>query len=180
MLRQLRLHDAPSLFDHFNDPDVLRYIAPCPSTIEGFRQFVRWTRTERRHGRHACWGIVPAGSTAPVGILQVWPVERNFSTAELGFVLGRAYWGTGVFGRSARLLLDAMFVDGLFGPPGVFRLESRAVDANARGCAALRKLGAKSDGVLRGAFHDGDRTRNHIMWSILAPEWHANRPATIV
>jgi RimJ/RimL family protein N-acetyltransferase len=173
VLRELSLQDAPSLLEHLNDESVLRYIAPCPSTVEGFRRFIRWTRAERRRGLHACFAIIPPDRTTPAGIIQAWPVERDFSTAEWGFVLGKSYWGTGVFARSARLFLDAVFLDALFAPGGVWRLEARAVDANGRGNGVLRKLSATREGVLRGAFRKDDDCRDQVMWSILASDWRA-------
>lgn len=175
VLRELRVRDAPALLDHLNHALVLQYIASCPPTVEGFRRFIRWTHVERRRGLHACYGIIPPGQTTPAGIIQIWPIERDFSTAEWGFVLGDAYWGTGVFLRSARLFLDAVLLQALFGPLGVYRLEARAVEANGRGNRLLRRLGAAREGVLRGAFKKGDVVRDHVMWSILAPEWVALR-----
>jgi len=166
IVRELRARDAASLAAHLNNARVLRYIAPCPSDTEGFRRFVRWTRAERRRGGLACFGIVPAGEAAAVGVIQVWPVERDFSTAEWGFALGDAFWNTGLFMRAARLVLDAVFSE-----LGVYRLEARAVDINLRGNRVFEKLGAKRDGVLRGGFRDGAIVRDHVMWSILAPEW---------
>jgi RimJ/RimL family protein N-acetyltransferase len=142
MLRQLRLRDAPSLLHHVNATPVLQFIAPCPTTIEGFERFIRWTHVERLRGRHACYGIVPGPTSAAVGIIQLWSVEREFSTAEWGFAIGTSFWGTGVFTRSAHLFLDAVFVDAVFGSAGVYRLEARAVADNRRGNAVLRKLGA--------------------------------------
>jgi ribosomal-protein-serine acetyltransferase len=119
---------------------------------------------------HACYGIIPPGHAAVVGILQIWPIKGDFSTAEWGFALGESYWGTGVFMRSARLFLDRVL-----GPFGVCRLEARAVDTNGRGNGVLRKLGATREGVLRGGFRDRDIISDHVMWSILAPEWLARR-----
>ena len=175
ILRELRVADAPSLLAHLDNARVLRYIAPCPSTLEGFRRFIRWTRAERRRGLHACFGIIPSNATMPVGIIQVWPIERDFSTAEWGFVLGESYWGTGLFARGARLFLDAVFLDGLFDSSGVFRLEARAVDVNRRGNGVLRKMGATPEGVLRGAFRKGEAGHDQVMWSMLASEWRARR-----
>jgi ribosomal-protein-alanine N-acetyltransferase len=169
-LRELRAQDAASLVTHLNDPHVCRFIEPCPSTTAGFAGFIRWTHAERRRGKLACFGIVPAGVTRAVGVIQVWPIERDFSTAEWGFALGRSFWGCGLFMAGARLALDA-----LFSQVGVYRLEARAVDLNCRGNRTLEKLGAKRDGVLRGAFHDGAIVRDHVMWSILAPEWQMRR-----
>jgi ribosomal-protein-alanine N-acetyltransferase len=169
-LRELRAADAASLLRHVSTPSVCRYIAPAPSTLEGFRRFIRWTKKQRRAGTHLCFGIVPRGQTDAVGVLQIWPIEEDFSTAEWGFALGETFWGTGLFSEAVQLMLQFAFET-----LGVFRLEARAVDANVRGNGVLRKLGATREGVLRGGFKDGDAVIDHVMWSILAPEWLALR-----
>jgi RimJ/RimL family protein N-acetyltransferase len=169
-LREVRTADARSLAEHLYDPDLLRYIAPCPSTAAGFRRFIQWAHAERRRRSLACYGIVPKGYATAVGVIQVWAIERDFSTAEWGFVVGKAFGGTGLFTRAARLLLDEVFTN-----LGVHRLEARAVDANVAGTRALERLGARREGILRGGFHDGHAVHDHVMWSILAPEWLALR-----
>jgi RimJ/RimL family protein N-acetyltransferase len=174
-LRQLRAADAPSLVAHLNDARVWRYMARCPSTAASFARFIRWTHLQRRRAKLACFGIVPAGSTGAVGVIQIWPIERDFSTAECGFALGPSFWGSGLFESAARLALDAVFSQ-----VGVYRLEARVVDINERGNRIFEKLGAKRDGVLRGGFRDGTVMRDHVMWSILAPEWQARRLRTNV
>jgi RimJ/RimL family protein N-acetyltransferase len=174
-LREVRAADAATLLRHLNDPAVLEYLTPCPDTIDGFRRFVQWTRTERRRGLHVCYGIVPPGITEPIGIIQLWPIERDLSTAEWGFVVGHAYWGRGLFVRSARLFLDAVFLEGVLGRGRVRRLEARAAEANERGNGLLRKLGASPEGVLREAFTGRHGPANHILWSLLASEWTARR-----
>jgi RimJ/RimL family protein N-acetyltransferase len=165
-LRELRLDDAATLLAQVTPPDVLRHIAQAPTTVEGFKSFIRWTRLQRRRRLHAAFGIVPAGKVRPVGILQFWPIELDYSTAEWGFVLGQQYWGTGLFGHSARLMLDFAF-----DTVGVMRMEARAALGNGRGNGALRKLGASPEGTLRGAFNQGGQVRDYVMWSILASEW---------
>jgi ribosomal-protein-alanine N-acetyltransferase len=172
MLREVRTDDAPSLLAHLNNPQVLRYVAPCPSTLDGFEYFIRWAHRERRRGMLACFGLVPKGEKRAVGVLQVWPIERDFSTAEWGFCVGKAYWGGGLFERAARLLLDAVFAD-----LRVRRLEARAVDVNIRGTRALQKLGHVREGVLRSGYRCGNLTHDYVMWSLLADEWLARKGA---
>jgi RimJ/RimL family protein N-acetyltransferase len=169
-VRELRSGDAATLLAHISSPEVLRHIAPSPTTMEGFTTFIRWTHAQRRRRLHAAFGLVPPGMARPVGILQFWPVELDWSTAEWGFVIGQQYWGTGLFERGARLTLDYAF-DTL----GVMRMEARSADVNDRGNGALRKLGAIREGTLRGAFRQGDRVGDHVLWSILAEEWRAAR-----
>lgn len=165
-LRRLRRHDAAALLAHIGRASVQRYLGEAPSSLEAFHRFIAWTQAERRRGVRLCYGIVSRGEARPVGVIELWAIERDFSTAEWGFVLGDAYWGSGVFQRSAALLADFAF-DRL----GVFRLEARVAEGNARANGALRKLGAACEGVLRGGFRDGDTVRHQQMWSILASEW---------
>jgi RimJ/RimL family protein N-acetyltransferase len=125
---------------------------------------------ERRRGTLLCYGIVPVGHVIPVGLLQIWPIKTDFSTAEWGFVLGQSAWGTGLFVSSAELFLDFVF-----NTIGVVRLETRAVVENGRSGGALRKLGATREGILRGAFKQGDTVLDDVMWSILAEEWRTRQ-----
>jgi ribosomal-protein-alanine N-acetyltransferase len=169
-LRALRAADAVSLLEHLANPSVAEFIAPPMRTVDEFTRFIRWSQAKRRSGTHLCFGIVPSGQSKPVGLVQIWPVESDFSTAEWGFALGHAFWGTGLFVEAAHLMLAFAF-DTL----GVLRLEARAVDANGRGNGILRKLGATAEGTLRGGFRSGQRARDHVMWSILAAEWTTRR-----
>ncbi len=169
-LRELREADAASLLKHLTNPSVLKYISAPPSSTDGFKRFIRWTRAERRAGTHLCFGIVPPGQTSAVGVVQIWPLERRFATAEWGFALGEMFWGTGVFVEAAHLLLQFAFET-----LDVARLEARAVDGNDRGNSVLRKLGAIEEGRLRAGFGRGPSSRDQILWSIPASEWRARR-----
>lgn len=170
VIRELRADDAAALDVHLNHARVLRFIAPCPPSAGAFRTFIRWTQAERRRGALACFGIVPTAADHAVGLIQVWRIERDFSTAEWGFALGERYWGRGLFERAARRVVD-FAIDEL----GVHRLEARVVDVNRWGNRGLEKLGASREGVLRDGFRDRTRFRDHIMWSILAPDWNLRR-----
>jgi RimJ/RimL family protein N-acetyltransferase len=175
-LRALRESDAAALAARLGRRSVQSHLAPSPSSPEGFRRFVRWTNRQRRNGTHICYGVVPAGKTTLVGIVQVWPIERDFFTAEWGVVLGEEYWGTGLFQRVAR-----PFLNFAFGTLGVVRLEARTAEANVRANRALRKLGATFEGVLRSGYRNGDTVGDHLMWSILASDWASAKvclPAT--
>jgi ribosomal-protein-alanine N-acetyltransferase len=169
-LRELQHEDAASLCAHLTTEEVTRFISPPPTNVEGFEKFIRWTHTRRAQGRFLCFGIVPAGQTRAVGFIQINLSETDGETAEWGFVLGAAFWGTGLFLQAARLMFDFAF-----GALGVHRLEARSVQTDARGNAVLRKLGARRDGILREAFHRDGKFRPYIMWSILAPEWSRTR-----
>lgn len=165
-LRELRLTDAPSLLAMLTTDEVTRFIAPPPTTVEGFERFITWTHQQRTAGKGIVFGVVPQGMSTAIGLFQVKALDPTFSTAEWGFALGSPYWGTGLFMGGARLVLDFAFET-----VGIHRLEARAAVQNGRGNGALRKLGAVREGVLRGSFLRHGQYHDQALWSILETDW---------
>ena len=165
-LRELRVSDAASLFTMLTTEEVTRFISPPPTTVEGFERFIIWANRERAAGTYACFAIVPHGMDTAIGIFQVRQLEPGWGTAEWGFAIGSPFWGTGVFSDGARLVLDFAFET-----IGAHRLEARAAVQNARGNAALRKLGAVQEGVLRRSFLRNGQYLDQALWAILDEDW---------
>src|SRR5262249_25038636 len=94
-LREVAATDVYTLFTLFSDPAVTAYMAPPPPTLAKFAGFVAWSQQEREQGHGLCFGIVPDGMTAAVGILQVRSLDSTLSSAEWGFVLSAHFWSTG-------------------------------------------------------------------------------------
>jgi RimJ/RimL family protein N-acetyltransferase len=165
-LRELRLSDAPSLLAMLSTDEVARFISPPPTTVEGFERFIAWTHRERAAGNYVCYAVVPHGMDTAIGIFQVRQLEHGFATAEWGFAIGSAYWGTGVFIDAAK-----MVVNFAFDVVGAHRLEARAAVANGRGNGALRKVGATQEGVLRKSFLRNGEYLDQTLWTILDEDW---------
>ena len=169
-LRELRLSDAPSLLAMLSTEEVARFISPPPTTVEGFERFIAWTHRERAAGNYVCFAVVPHGTDTAVGIFQVRQLEPGFATAEWGFAIGSAYWGTGVFVDGAKLVVHFAFE-----VIGTHRLEARAAVANGRGNGALRKIGATQEGVLRKSFLRNGEYLDQTLWTILDEDWRRGK-----
>jgi [ribosomal protein S5]-alanine N-acetyltransferase len=165
-LRELRASDAPSLLAMLTTDEVARFISPPPTTVEGFERFIAWTHREREAGNYICFGIVPEGMQDAIGIFQVRQLEPGFGTAEWGFAMGSAFWGSGIFVEGARMVVDFAFET-----VGVHRLEARAAVKNGRGNAALRKIGAVQEGILRRSFLRNGEYLDQTLWTILDSDW---------
>jgi ribosomal-protein-alanine N-acetyltransferase len=164
-LRELRASDAASLCALLTTEEVARFVSPPPTTVEGFERFIAWTLRHRLAGTYACFAVTLRGFDTAIGIIQVRQLEAGFGLAEWGFMLGSAFWGTGVFQESAGLVLDFAF-DTL----GVHRLEARAAVKNGRGNGALRKLGAVLECRLRKSFRRNDEIHDQALYAILASD----------
>jgi RimJ/RimL family protein N-acetyltransferase len=164
-LRELEITDASALLAMLTTDEVSRFISPPPTTVEGFERFIGWAQRQRQAGEYLCFAVVPHGMSTAVGIFQIRRLDRGFSTAEWGFALGSAYWGTGMFVDAAKEVVDFAFET-----LGVHRLEARSAVANGRGNGALRKIGAVPEGLLRGSFLRNGEYLDQMLWSILGSD----------
>jgi ribosomal-protein-alanine N-acetyltransferase len=169
-VREVAVDDVADLTTTLGDPEVQRYSSPPPPTRDAFGYFVRWSHEQRRLGRYACFVILPPSEACAVGLVQVRALDPSFQTAEWGFALGRAYWGTGLFRAAAGLVLDYAF-----GTMGVHRLEARTVTANQAAIRTLRRLGAVFEGTLRRSFLLGEQYHDDALCALLAADWMALR-----
>jgi RimJ/RimL family protein N-acetyltransferase len=120
-----------------------------------------------------CFGVVPEGENAAVGLFQVRQLEPGFGSAEWGFALGAGYWGTGLFVEAAQVIGDFAF-DTL----GVHRMEARAAVQNGRGNGALHKIGARRECILRRSFLRSGEYLDQVLWTIVDDDWRDSRKAT--
>jgi RimJ/RimL family protein N-acetyltransferase len=171
-IRELVATDAVALHALLTTTAVDRLISPPPPSADGFERFITAMRQGREAGLSACFGIVPSGAAAAVGLIQIRQLEPGFRVAEWGFAVGQPYWGTGLFMDAARLALAFAFEE-----LGVERLEARAALVNGRGNGALRKLGAVQELVLRRSLRSGGRYLDQALWTLLAADWRDARTA---
>jgi RimJ/RimL family protein N-acetyltransferase len=169
-LRELAVSDAPALFAALTSAQVSRFISPPPSSVAAFERFIAWTHHQRAAGEYVCFAVVPNGSNTAIGIFQLRSLAPAFGTAEWGFVIAEALWGSGVFVDGARLVVRFAFEI-----IRAHRLEARAALKNGRGNGALRKMGAVQEGVLRRSFQRDGRYLDQVLWTILADEWRHAR-----
>ena len=174
-LREVRDSDAGALMAMLTTDEVAEFVSPLPRTVAGFSAFIAEARDQRLLGHSFCFAIVPDGYDDAMGLFQVRQIEPGFGSAEWGFALGSPFWGSGIFVEGAKAVVDFSF-----GIVGVHRLEARSIASNARGNAALRKVGALQEGFLRRSFQRNGRLLDQIMWSIVKDDWLQQRavPAT--
>ena len=165
-LREVRKSDAPALLAMLTSDEVADVLSPMPHSVEGFEAFIDEAHHDRTRGNSFCFGVVPDGYEDAMGLFQVRQLEPGFASAEWGFALGSPFWGRGVFTEGAKAVIDFAF-----GKVGVHRLEARSIASNARGNAALRKIGALQEGILRRSFQRNGRYFDQILWSILKEDW---------
>jgi ribosomal-protein-alanine N-acetyltransferase len=171
-LREVAAADVSTLFTLFSDPAVTAYMAPPPPTLAKFLGFVVWSHHQREEGRGFCFGIVPEGMTAAVGILQLRSLDSSASVAEWGFVLSTYFWSTGLFFDAANLFAEFSFTALQLG-----RLEARIALRNQRAQAAVRRLGARHETTIESTSPDGVPRDPEMVWMLSERDWRKAQPA---
>ncbi len=169
-LREIRESDAGALLAMLTSEEVAEFVSPLPKTVEGFEGFIAEANHDRTRGNSFCFGVVPQGYEDAMGLFQVRQLEPGFGSAEWGFAIGSPFWGSGIFLEAARTIIDFSF-----GVVGVHRLEARSIASNGRGNAALRKVGAMQEGILRRSFQRNGFSFDQILWSILKDDWRQTK-----
>ncbi len=148
-IRPLRAEDAADLHRLVNDWEVAKTLArvPFPYPRDLADEWIASTRLELAEGRAwhlAVTGLEQAGTPEErevlVGCVGL-TMDAAKREAELGYWVGRRFWGHGVApeaaGRIARWALANL---------GIERLVASALVENARSAAVLRRIGFRDNG----------------------------------
>jgi RimJ/RimL family protein N-acetyltransferase len=174
-LRPLVADDAPALFAALDDPRVWAAgygggPAGRPLTADDMAVVVDRLLTLPGHAAFAV-ELVPDGEVARarlVGTSSLGDARPLLGRVHLGWTAyAPAVWGTRVNPSAKLALLGHAFED-----CGYHRVKIQTDIRNERSQAAIARLGATREGVLRGHQPRADGTwRDTVVFSVLADEW---------
>lgn len=169
-LEPLQRAHIPALQDAVDDGDIgaLNYVNVPPR--EGIPAWVENALAMRDAGRELPFAIVSGERV--VGSTRYYDIDMGVPTVAIGYTFHAAsVWRSHVNTANKRLMLGHAF--DTLGAQSVFFHTSHL---NLRSRAAIERLGAKLDGVLRAHRRHKDGTlRDTYTYSITAPEWPAIR-----
>ena len=133
LLRPFELSDVDEVFEYAQDPEWGRYL-PVPEPYE-YKHAIAFVQ----ESVHSSWTTNPVFALSRNGkVIGAINLEINsvHRSAEMGYSIGRAYWGQGLMAEAVQVVLD--WVLELFNLTSV----SAVVDvANTRSIRVLEKLG---------------------------------------
>lgn len=179
VLRPLTAQDEVSVFGYASDPEVSRYTLWNPHrNPEDTRSFLRQVEENYRQQVPDPFALELRSEPGKViGTAGCYWASEPHRTMELGYALGRPYWGQGLAAEAAWVVICFAFA---IYP--VQRLQARVVSGHLQSTRVLDKVGMSHEGRLRSALLLGDEPRDVEMFSLLRPEWQkrvaASHPVT--
>jgi len=136
-LRELTEGDVPAWFERASDPESSALSGdPIPESAQMGFQWLQLHRERFRQQTGLRWAIVPKGSTESVGSIGLTITSKEEPSAELGIVIGRAYWGKGIGTSAARLVIRYAF-----NTLGLAEIRAEFLQSNLASKRLLEKLG---------------------------------------
>jgi [ribosomal protein S5]-alanine N-acetyltransferase len=159
-IRSWRQGDQDSLVSNANDREVwmnLRDVFPHPYTAEDADFWVRCAPSQQPEAAFAiCENDVAVGG---IGLKLLEDIER--CSAELGYWIGRRYWGRGYTTDAVRTFTP--FAMEHFRLARIFALPFASNSASAR---VLQKAGFRLEGRLRRSVIKGGEIRDQLIYAI--------------
>lgn len=168
-LEPLTRNHLPDLYEAGGrDEEVWRWVGGTPRSQEELGATLGSLLEDAERGDYVPFAVIHLESGRAVGWTTYMDIDAAHERLEIGWTwYGRAYWRSAVNTESKLLLLTHAFED-----LGMGRVQLKTDHLNTRSQAAIARLGAQREGVLRRHRRRQDGTwRDTVYFSLLADEW---------
>ena len=148
ILRPFRIEDADDMYNNWaSDPEVTRFLTwPVHTGVDVTRALLQAWIARYEDGGSYNWAIELKETGSVIGNISVVHTVEALEQAEIGYCMGKAFWGRGIMPEALRAVLDY-----LFDTAGFRRITARHDVNNPKSGRVMAKAGMLKEGILRGA-----------------------------
>ncbi|MDD5417332.1 MAG: GNAT family N-acetyltransferase [Candidatus Nanoarchaeia archaeon] len=167
ILRPVKLSDADAVYEHAKHRVISRYTSniPYPYPKESAKPFLRKCLKKLKDNEEYTFAMVPKNKKTLIGIVSLhlkWENKR----AELGYWLGKKYWGNGYMPETVKTILDFGF-----NKLKLNKIYARAFVVNSASKRVLEKSGFKKEGTLQQHYFKNGRFYDAYSFSITKSQY---------
>lgn len=168
ILRPFVKEDAPAMYRNWaSDPEVTKFLSwPTYKTVDTAYEILNIWVSQYRDDTFYQWAIELKEIGEVIGSISVVNFDERVDMAEIGFCIGRSWWGQGIMTEAFQAVIDF-----LFGEVGVQRIEAGHDPNNPASGAVQRKCGLKYEGTLRRSIRSNQGITDKTVMAILKEEW---------
>ena len=167
-LDPLSREHVPALAAIGLDPELWRWTVSQVRTAEDMARYVDAALAEQTQGRSVPFATVERSSGRVVGSTRFGSIDLGNRRVEIGWTWIARAWQRTVINTEAKYLMLRHAFEVL----DCIRVELKTDVLNERSRAAMRRIGAVEEGVLRShMITESGRVRDTVYYSILADEW---------
>jgi len=163
VLRPFVLRDAPRVRELAGERDVAATALNIPHPFERgmAEQWIASHHPQWEEGSGAAFAVVRQQDQRVIGAVGL-TIERRHAAAELGYWIGKPYWGQGYASEAVAGVVRCAFED-----LALHRLHASHFAGNLASRRVLEKAGFQCEGVSREAVFHWGRYEDLVRWGLL-------------
>lgn len=146
LLRRFTAADAQAMYENWaSDEHVTRYMAwpRHESPADSEKVLTQWVQDYEKPDFYE-WAIVLKDLGQPIGNIEVLSLDDYVQKANLGYSIGRAFWGKGIMPEALKAVIDFLFDE-----VGLNRVEACHDARNPNSGKVMAKCGMTHEGTMR-------------------------------
>ena len=166
-LRWISVADTDAFYAIYSHPEVMRYWSTPPlADREVVANLIKKIQEDWKRRVILKWGIALRTNNQLIGSVTLFNLDFNHRRAEIGYALGRDYWGQGYMNEALMGLLKYAFevLD-------LHRIEADVDPRNAASIKTLERLGFQREGYLRERWQVNGEIQDAFYYGLLRREW---------
>jgi ribosomal-protein-alanine N-acetyltransferase len=166
ILRPMTVQDAEAVHSLLNNSEVSEFLSRVkyPLPVENVQRHLKGLNRPGARKKTFSFAVIEKKSEKLIGSASV-RLSPNLAVGELGYWLGRDFWGNGYMKEALRLAVGFAF-----GELQLHRIFAHVFSENIRSCKLLEGLGFRKEGVLREAVFKSGKWHDYVVFSVLEGE----------
>ncbi len=164
-IRKLISSDSKDINRHINDKEIAKWTLRIPhpyKEIDALR-FIKESKYNLKKKTAYAFGIVLQKTDTVIGIIDLHSVCWESKNAEIGYWIGREYWGKGIATEAVKLVLTYGFEK-----LKLKRIYAKVFSGNKASLKVLQKNGFKKEGILRKSRFKNNKWIDEVIFSKLS------------
>ena len=146
---------------------------PAHKSVDITRMLLEDWTTRYEDKSYFQWAIVLKESESVIGSIAVVDFKEDRCSTDIGYCLGRRYWGHGIMPEALAAVMNYLFYT-----VGVNRIAACHDANNPKSGRVMQKAGMKFEGILRGAGKNNQGICDEVWYAALRSDRdHAQTPS---
>ena len=168
VLRPFTKEDTQAMYNNWaSDPEVTKFLSwPTYQSVEDAHAILNIWVPQYSDPTFYQWAIELKEIGQPIGSISVVNQDGRVDMVEIGFCIGKIWWGQGIMTEALRAVMEYLFEE-----VGVQRIEAGHDPNNPASGAVQHKCGLKYEGTLRRSIRSNQGITDKAVYAILKEEW---------
>lgn len=166
-LRSLNVSDADRVEELASVYDVAKTTLniPHPYPKDSAKEFIERVNADEENGEIVSFAVIKKDSDSLIGIINI-KLSPSHKRGELGYWIGKPYWGEGYCTEAARALLPFGFAD-----LDLNKIIAAALTSNPGSWRVMEKIGLTYEGTLKQHVYRFDKFFDLVTYGLLKEEF---------